>query len=453
MSHLMWFRSDLRLHDQPALDAAAKDQKGVIALFIATPETWQAHDEADVKINFIFNLLKELQDELQTYNIPLVLLECKIYKEIPAVIEKFCQQHKITDCYFNDQYELDERKRDESVEAKLKDAKIKVHRYHDQVLVPPGMILNGKNEPFKVFTPFKRKWLQFVKEFADLTEASLPKKQKTMSCASSKLPEYPEHNWWPASEKKALARVKKFMEEDVHRYAQRRDFPAQAGTSRFSPYLAQGAISVKHLINQVWSEKDHGSETFLNELIWREFYKHVIYLYPHVCQYQSFNEKYAGQTWHKDKKLFKAWQDGQTGFPLIDASMRQLKAENWMHNRMRMNVAMFLTKLMGIDWRMGEAYFMQNLIDGDLSANNGGWQWSAGTGADAAPYFRIFNPLLQSEKFDPKGEFIRKYCPELSEFDNRAIHAPHARNPELAQKIGYPKPIIDYKKAREQALN
>ena len=233
MSHLMWFRSDLRLHDQPALNAAAKDQTGVIAIFVATPETWQVHNDAEVKINFIFNVLKDLQEGLQTYNIPLVLLECKTYEAVPAIIEKFCLKHEITDCYFNEQYELDERQRDEAVEAKLTKAQIKVHRFHDQVLVPPGMIVNSSGAPFKVFTPFKNKWLQFVREFSDLTEVPLPKKQKEIVCKSSKILNHPTHELWPTSEKNVLAKAKKFMEEDVHRYAQRRDFPAQEGTSRF----------------------------------------------------------------------------------------------------------------------------------------------------------------------------------------------------------------------------
>lgn len=455
MAHLVWFRCDLRVHDHPALRAASIHGQPVMAIFIATPDTWSYHDAAAVKLDFIARNVAMLQDKLRTYNIPLLNLECKTFQDVPNLLDDFCKQHPITDIYFNQQYEIDEMRRDAAVEKLLTQQGIRIHRFHEQTLIPPGMILSNNDQPLKVFTPFKKKWLQWQSSFADLSETPLPEKQTRSplplpSGPTSKTSE--AEALWPAGEEAAMASFEHFLECGIQHYHVERDFPAKTGTSKLSPYLAQGVISIKRMFARLNNiPHSQGKATWINELIWRDFYKHLLYLMPELCQSENFKTK-GRFTWQTNPGFLEAWQQGNTGFPLIDAAMRELNTTGWMHNRMRMNTAMFLSKLLNLDWRLGERYFMQNLIDGDLAANNGGWQWAAGTGCDAAPYFRIFNPLLQSEKFDPQGEYIKRYCPELANFTAKAIHAPHLRNPDLAAETGYPTPIIDYKSAREAYL-
>jgi deoxyribodipyrimidine photo-lyase len=271
-----------------------------------------------------------------------------------------------------------------------------------------------------------------------------------------------EHLPWILNEKALHQKLKKFVQESVLKYADLRDFPALEGTCKLSPYLAQGILTPKQIL--VALMKDHsqgdwlqlfgkkGIEVFIGELIWRDFYQMVLYHFPSVSKHQSFKVPTPGIAWTSGdtaKTYFKAWCEGKTGFPLVDAAMRCLNKTGWMHNRLRMVTAMFLSKLLLLDWRWGERYFMQHLIDGELGANNGGWQWCASTGTDAVPYFRIFNPTAQSEKFDPQGEFIRQYVPELSGLPAKEIH-----NPSLLcrRECAYPEPIIDYVIQRRKAL-
>lgn len=471
MRTLIWLRNDLRIQDNPALLAAAQagHEEGVMALYILTPKTWQYHEAAPIKIDFILRNLADLQKKLQELNIPLQVLEAPEYKDCVALIQKLCADYKIKNVYVNAQYEIDERQRDEKVAAQLKEDSVGFHMSHGDVLITPGMILSNKEEPIKVFTPFKKKWLRYWHDFGSLKAATLTKKL-THSFAKAKAPPKALNHFttdhaadlWPAGELAAAKHLQKFLHEHLDDYHKNRDYPALDATSRLSPYFAQGVLSVRQALIKISHHYDKsiaelnqlkGAGTWLNEIIWREFYKHIIFLFPKICCYQTLRAQYQHWPWHKDPKLLKAWSEGQTGYPLIDAGMRQLNQTGWMHNRLRMNVAMFLSKLLMLDWHLGESYFSQHLIDGDLAANNGGWQWSAGTGTDAAPYFRIFNPTLQSEQYDPEGAYIRQYCPELEDFDNKAIHAPHERNPELAKKVGYPQPIVNYKTARAKALD
>jgi deoxyribodipyrimidine photo-lyase len=432
MTPLVWFRVDLRLHDHPALARALSvGQKKCRAVFIKTPESWKEHGDAPNKIKFILEHVMLLKKQLHASGVILEILECPHFRDVPQLLKKFVQHHKITDLYFNEQYEINEQKRDAAVVAAL--TEVQIHRFHEQTLIAPGMILTAVGLPFKVFTPFKKRWLAFFQHHVHLEEAKV---QLTIK-----------------EENPAFAILEKFLQEHLARYHLERDFPALHGTSQLSPYLAQGIISIRRIFNKLQKcPASLGKTSWINELIWREFYKHILALFPDVARNHSFAPQYGHRQWRNDPQLFAAWQNGQTGFPLIDAAMRQLKETGWMHNRLRMNVAMFLVKLCDIDWRWGERYFMEHLLDGDLAANNGGWQWAAGTGCDAAPYFRVFNPTLQSEKFDPHGIFIRHYCPELKNFDDHALHAPHERNPLLAVQVGYPPPILDYKKARKHAI-
>jgi deoxyribodipyrimidine photo-lyase len=264
---------------------------------------------------------------------------------------------------------------------------------------------------------------------------------------------------WPAGQHISKKRLRHFIDDHLFHYNQERDFPNLHGTSQLSPYLATGMISPRQCflaaLDANQNELDTGNKgavVWMGELIWREFYKHILVAAPRVSKHKAYKEETDTIWWDHDEKLMLAWQQGQTGYPLIDAAMRQLKTTGWMHNRLRMVVAMFFTKNLFFDWRLGEKYFMSQLIDGDLAANNGGWQWSASTGTDSAPYFRIFNPLRQSERFDPEGKFILQYCPELQDFDKKSIHEPYKIMPLIAAQSQYPRPIIDLKKNRDKVL-
>ena len=441
MTTLVWFRADLRIHDHPALDHACATGDPVVAVYCLTPTTWEYHEAAPAKIDLIKRGLEALKVKLLGLNIPLFILDTKTYEATPALLLAFAKSHGVTDLYFNDQYEMDEQNRDRAVLETFLAADCKVFRFHDQLLMVPGLVLSGKGEPFKRFSAFKRKWL-----------ALLPSPLAG-------------RRWCEALDEGERSEAQRcfetFLTAPIKTYHLTRNFPS-IETSHLSPYLAQGMLSIRYIIQRLIDETktasvaeildQPGYGAWLNELIWREFYKHIIFNFPTIACPTELKARLKKWIWRVDDSLFQAWCEGQTGFPFIDAGMRQLNQTGWMHNRLRMNTAMFLAKLLRIDWRLGESYFSKHLIDGDLSANNGGWQWCAGTGTDAAPYHRIFNPTLQSERFDPNGEFIRRYCPELKDFSDQAIHAPHARDPERARSSGYPEPIIDYKQARQEFL-
>jgi deoxyribodipyrimidine photo-lyase len=262
---------------------------------------------------------------------------------------------------------------------------------------------------------------------------------------------------WPAGENAASDHLERFLRFRGRHYQRQRDFPNVRGTSELSPYLALGMISYRQCLQAVMSENDGhladgdaGLTTWVNELIWREFYQHVAVGFPQVCRYQPFQEHTRDLAWRDDDEGFAAWCEGRTGYPIVDAAMRQLVTTGWMHNRLRMVTAMFLSKHLLIDWRRGEAFFMHHLVDGEFCANNGGWQWAASTGTDAAPYFRIFNPTTQSTRFDPEGAFIAHWLPELASLPAKARHAPPQ---DMLNPVDYPSPIVDHKAARQRALD
>lgn len=263
---------------------------------------------------------------------------------------------------------------------------------------------------------------------------------------------------WPVGESYAQDMLNNFIQDHIQDYHLKRDFPASKGSSLLSPYLNSGLLSIRQCLAALFKTNNaqfhiyhQGQETWLNELIWREFYQHILYSFPRLSRYQPFKLNTQHIPWRHADLDFEAWKLGQTGIPIVDAGMRQLLATGWMHNRVRMITAMFLTKNLLIDWRQGEQWFMQNLIDGDLAANNGGWQWCASTGTDAVPYFRIFNPISQSEKFDPNGDYIRQWLPELAHLNAKTIHQPYAKNPHIALK--YPQPIVDLKQSRLRTID
>ncbi len=337
---------------------------------------------------------------------------------------------------------------------------IKIQTFDDQCLNAPTSILNQQGKPYSVFTPYKRRSLALLEKEPDrLFTFPLPKQQPGPLIKLSKKPADTSSQTLKPSHQVAKQRLQHFLAEDSNTYHQSRDLPALAGTSNLSAYLALGVLSARQCINELldYYETDaladleilKGPATWVSELIWRDFYKMVCFQYPWVSRGQPFKKQTNLLRWQQNEAYLLAWQQGQTGVPIVDAAMRQLNQTGWMHNRLRMIVAMYLSKNLWLDWRQGEAYFAENLIDWDFSANNGGWQWSASTGTDSAPYFRIFNPISQSERFDNKGEFIKAFCPELSHLDSKTIHDPHHRG---ATPKNYPKPLVDLKTTRAHAI-
>ncbi|RYY75271.1 MAG: deoxyribodipyrimidine photo-lyase [Gammaproteobacteria bacterium] len=459
--HIVWFRNDLRIYDNPALFRAAEEQEGVLAVYFICHEMLENHVTASVRIDFIRRHLLQLNNDLAELNIPLVVISTDKTKEIIPQLKKLIDKYQVEGLFLNAEYPIDEFNRDKQVADELRKQEIVVKRSHDRVIIPPGMIRNGKGEPYKVFTAFKKNWLQQARALAleplkkpktqpphgatVITDAEINKQFKTLEQRDlSKL--------WPAGEKEAAKRLKAFIKNHIHDYDTGRDFPDLDGTSQLSPYLAIGSISPRQCIAAALhanrGELDSGNAgvtTWIGELIWRDFYQHVVVDFPDVCKYKAMQKHTEAFPWRYDKSLFNAWCDGETGIPIVDAAMLQLKDTGWMHNRLRMVVAMFLTKNLQIDWRMGERYFMTQLIDGDFAANNGGWQWSASTGTDAAPYFRIFNPVSQSQRFDADGAFIRRYLPALAKVPAKVIHSP-------PPTPGYSLPIVDLSLSRKETI-
>lgn len=455
---LLWFRCDLRVRDNPALVAAAA-QGRVAAIYIATPRQWQVHDDAPIKLDYWRRNLQALDLELQALGIALHVFEVAAYADIPALLASVLPQWQVRNLHCNREYPLNERVRDQQVQRLCRELGVGMHMHDGQVLVVPERVLNKSGEAFKVFTPFART-LREVVSTAGLAYAALPQPQPVLQLprlAESRLPaevswQAPDSHWeslWPAGEQHAGRQLERFAGDALAHYQIRRDQPAEAGTSQLSPALAAGVVSVRECWRRAAADaSNEGAAIWQTELLWRDFYKHVTWHYPHVCKKLAWKSTVGHVPWRHDDEEFAAWCQGRTGIPIIDAAMRQLRHTGWMHNRLRMLTAAFLTKHLLIDWRWGERWFMQHLVDGDFAANNGGWQWSASTGTDAAPYFRIFNPVTQSRRFDPEGTFLRQYLPELAHLDAHEIHAPG-----LARPAAYPLPIIDLAFGRERALN
>lgn len=341
-----------------------------------------------------------------------------------------------------------------------------LHSHLDQLFFAPGSVLTQSGGYFQVFSQFRKVCYQRLATALPAcrplpaAQAPLPITSDTIptEVAGFAAPSEALRQLWPAGEDEAQQRLQRFADEQLEWYDQQRDFPATPGTSQLSAYLAAGVISPRQCLHAAltinrgeFASGNPGAVCWISELLWREFYKHILVGYPRVSMGRAFRRETEALAWRHAPDELAAWQEGRTGLPIIDAAMRQLRETGWMHNRLRMIVAMFLTKNLLIDWREGERWFMRHLIDGDLAANNGGWQWSASTGTDAAPYFRIFNPLSQSAKFDPEGRFLRHWLPELASLNKRDIHNPDALG-GLFGVAGYPRPMVDLSKSRERAL-
>lgn len=459
---LVWLRSDLRIHDNSALAAAAA--KGpVVAVFLRSVAQWQTHGHGATKIAFWARSVAALKASLNGLNIPLLHRDIDHYDEAAQVLLDIAREHQITQLHFNYEYALNEQRRDQSVLDAFQQAGITAQGHHDAVAFAPGSLLTGKGDYYGVFTPFSKAWHKQVTA-QQLALRDTPGVQPPLAIDSDPLPAPPsldndpvDKRLWPAGEEAASDNLERFLRFRGRHYKQQRDFPNVRGTSELSPYLALGMISYRQCLQAVMSENsghladgDAGLTSWVNELIWREFYQHVAVGFPQVCRHQPFQEHTKQLRWRDDDKGFQAWCEGRTGYPIVDAAMRQLVTTGWMHNRLRMVTAMFLSKHLLIDWRRGEAFFMRHLIDGEFCANNGGWQWAASTGTDAAPYFRIFNPTTQSTRFDPEGEFIAHWLPELKSLPKKARHAPPQ---DMLNPTDYPAPIVDHKAARQRALD
>lgn len=464
-THLVWLRNDLRMTDNRALYAACQDEHArVIALFIATPRQWRRHDMAPRQAAFLRQNLAALQQALARQGIPLFYQECDDFRAAVSWLAAFCQRHSVSRLFYNYQYEVNERERDRRVERRLA-GKVVCQGFDDALLLPPGSVVTGSGQMYKVFTPFRQ---AFIRRLLDTDIASLPAPDKRcggepVACSPLAPFSYPQHAFdeatFPAGEWEALRRLRHFCRERAGNYHQQRDMPALEGTSRLSPYLALGVLSPRQCVNRlreacpdVFERPQGGAFCWLNELIWREFYRHLLVARPGLCKHQPFVAWTRRVRWREDEERLRAWQQGETGYPIVDAAMRQMNQTGWMHNRLRMICASFLVKDLLIDWRAGERYFMSQLLDGDLAANNGGWQWAASTGCDAAPYFRIFNPTTQGKRFDPQGEFIRRWLPELASVPDSAIHLPHPWAARDGRVLAYPAPIVDHRQARRRTL-
>ncbi|MCB9438568.1 MAG: deoxyribodipyrimidine photo-lyase [Anaerolineales bacterium] len=456
----MWFRRDLRLQDNLALEAALRSGQPVIPLFIFDPAILGSQWTGVPRLAFMLKGLQALNESLAPYRTHLWVEDGDPREVLPRLV----QQWGATALYYNRDYSPFARRRDAEIETLLD---ISVHGFDDAVLHTPGTVVKADGKPYTVFTPFKKQLLTLDKR--PLVEGYLDKGHfaKTKSAPLPALHDLgfaePNTPLPPVGEAAAHARLQAFTDNAIFDYGEGRNrlvaqpwTDTRVGSSYLSPYLRFGMLSPRQVYwqaHEVYPLAQHQAaresvETFVSELIWREFYMHILYHFPHVMG-GSFRSEYDRLVWDNNPAHFAAWQVGQTGYPVIDAAMRQLQAIGWMPNRARMIVASFLTKDLLIDWRWGETHFMQWLIDGDPAANNGGWQWSAGTGTDAQPYFRIFNPVSQSQKFDPDGEYIRHWVPELRGVPDRYIHSPWQMTPPPAD---YPPPIVDHAAARARTL-
>jgi deoxyribodipyrimidine photo-lyase len=466
MATLVWFRTDLRTQDNPALSAALTGGTA-FALFMPAPAQWRRHGDAPAKIDFWLRGLADLSTRLAGLCVPLKFSAVDDWSHAPNALAEFCRHHDIRSVHVNAEWGVNERRRDQAVAERLGKDGIEWTVHHGATLLPPGSIVTGKGECYKVFTPYARACRERLIA-APPRPAPAPRRQPAMPAQPDPLPalrgmlgdaQAPDdalRALWPAGEDAAASRLDSFINVSISDYQRARDIPGLDGTSRLSPYLAAGVISpgtcLRAALSANHGEIDSGRmgiRTWITELLWRDFYLHLLAAHPALSMHRPMRPETDGVPWRDSDQDLRAWREGRTGFPIIDAAMRQLLAMGWMHNRLRMMTAMFLSKNLLLDWRKGEAWFMARLIDGDLASNNGGWQWSASTGSDAVPYFRVFNPETQSLKFDPHGRFLRCWLPELADLDDRAIHTPSDAQREAR---GYPSRIVDLRASRLRAI-
>ncbi|WWD20859.1 hypothetical protein CI109_105336 [Kwoniella shandongensis] len=510
-SVVYWMRmEDMRVEDNTALYRASERAQELglplVALYVLSPGDYKIHDRSARKIDFMLRNLKSLKTKFHELNIPLHIVSYPRRLAIPRkLIDEVLPSLGANHIFLNIEYEVDELNRDIATVKLGREKGVDVRCFHDRLVVPPGRIKSQVGKPMSVFSPWQRTWARLLEKepqllnmsplpkanevtirqnekFARLFEDQVPDSLEGFECKDSET----MAEVWPEGTERAKELLDLFLhtkarksqipltspltpgaessskDSRVQAYQTGRNLVDGDNSSRLSPYLVSGVISARMVLNEakklgkggkLESGRDTGLGMWVQEVSWRDFYNHVMATWPRVSMGRPFLEKFADVQWEVNEEHLQAWKDGKTGFPIVDAAMRACNQRGWMENRVRMVSASFLVKSLMLDWRLGEKYFMECFIDGDLAANNGGWQWTASTGTDPQPYFRIFNTLTQSEKCDPNGDYIRYWVPELRNLKGKAIHDPSHHMPSNEfKKLGYPAPIVDHKKSRERAL-
>jgi deoxyribodipyrimidine photo-lyase len=457
-----WFRRDLRLNDHSALFHALKHSKVLHCVFVFDTDILDAlTNRSDRRVEFIWRSVQELQQDLQHLGSTLHVLHGSASRLIPEFVQQIAAQA----VFVNHDYEPAAIARDAEVSRQLTQNGIAFFDYKDQVIFERDEVLTGAGKAFSVFTPYKNTWLRKLQDF-HLQAYPTEQYFSALACESAThMPSLIELGFeltnlselaMPCGMSGASQLFDDFKNR-IAQYHESRNFPAVKGVSCLSAHLRFGTISIRSLVRHACFTGGQGAQIWLSELIWREFYQMLLYQHPRVAHH-AFKPQFEQLAFTNNPDWFDAWRNGQTGYPLVDAGMRQLNQTGFMHNRLRMITASFLVKDLQVDWRLGERYFAEKLLDFDQAANNGGWQWAASTGCDAQPWFRIFNPVMQSEKFDAQGKFIRRYVPELENCPDKYIHAPWmlhvGEQQQLSLIIGehYPVPIVNHAVAREKTL-
>lgn len=464
MNALVWFTLDLRLHDHPALLSAARQHDRILAVYVRDHrDPWRPGGAANW---WLHHSLQTLSKRIKEQGGQLILLQ----GETEHVLRELCLANAVDTVYCTRAYEPWLAELQQSVHTSLQQAGVTCKRYAGRLLLEPDQIANQQGKPFQVFTPYykycvSRFTMPGPQPFTEVRWYGQPQASDALSNWDL-LPSKPDwakefpHSWQPG-EDGAQKRLSGLVHGGLGHYADERDLPATESTSRLSPHIHFGEISPRQIWHNIQNSphlSDEQKMPFLRQLIWREFSHYLLYHWPTFPE-KPFRKAFDNFPWRHSKQQLKRWQAGQTGYPIVDAGMRQLWRSGWMHNRVRMIAASFLTKHLLLPWQTGAAWFWDTLVDADLANNSAGWQWVAGSGADAAPYFRIFNPVLQGEKFDPHGHYIRRWVPELADLPTRYIHQPWQAPAEVLQSAGvslgknYPHPLVEHKQARQAALD
>ena len=454
---IWWIRRDLRLSDNQALAEALRQADTVIPVFILDPGLLSSDFVGPARLAFLFDGLRALETSLLERGSRLILREGDPFE----VLSTLCNENQVEGIFAEEDYSPYAIQRDEKIALNLP-----LHLVNGVTVYNPEMLCKANGEPYTVFTPFSRLWRSLPAVASPLPAPDrLPTGPELQSLEIPTQPSHPSESTFRAGEQEAQKRLSSFIDFQIFEYANTRNRMDLEGTSQLSPYLRLGMLSARQAAwaarqasdSAVTASAREGVETWLNELIWREFYAAILYHFPFV-RGVAFKESLRQIPWLNDPAALNAWKTGLTGFPVVDAAMRQLNATGWMHNRARMITASFLTKDLLVDWREGERFFMQQLLDGDPASNNGGWQWTAGTGTDAAPYFRVFNPVLQGQKFDPQGNYVRRWVPDLAKVPIKYLQSPWEMPLEMQKQVGclvgrdYPAPIVDHAMARKRVL-